>query len=504
MAWLSPAKVELDMKEKDKVIDDEELFTLFKARCQDLQFTVNAEQFERFNRYISKNSYNGKLKLINLGLSENSAKALQEILRTNMKIKRLYLSRNKLHDEGAQILAKAIKNTDCLIHLDISSNEIYVKGFESIFKVLYHNNTIVSLNLASSDRSYRNRLGLKGAQMLSDLLKHSNYIQFLNVSSTGLWNDGVKALIEGIKDNQVIVSLIMKANEMTSVVVPELAEAVLTTSLQYLDISHNNIGNTGMSDFCGIIRSERCALTILKLKDWGFNFIGAIDLYNAVKYNRTIKELYIDKNKLVAHNFSELRLLFWTNNYLKLLSMNECDIGDKGATAIAEGLIRNNVLTHLFLRNNDISDEPGKDVLSVLQYPRKCPIEVMNLANNLLGDQAGRLLMTMLPRLKNPPIKLNLENNLLKTHKYKLLRLFVEKNVNSVQLQHYKEEKRRKRQKLFKDQIFEEKEEMKNDPQEYKDVLHEQVQLRKRKSQQRVEINGINKYFKEQIAKQNL
>jgi len=105
--------------------------------------------------------------------------------------------------------------------------------------------------------------------------------------------------------------------------------------------------------------------------------------------------------------------------------MNEWEIGDKGATAIAEGFIRNNILTHLLLRNNDITDIPGRDILSGLQFPRKCPIEVLNLSNNLLAEESSKILIRMMPNLNNPPKKLNLENNILKTHKYKLLRLFV-------------------------------------------------------------------------------
>jgi Ran GTPase-activating protein (RanGAP) involved in mRNA processing and transport len=429
--------VELDMKEKHKVVTEVELRYLFEARWKDLDFPFNHEQYDRFKRYIQKNSFNGKLKLVNLGLSVNSAKAIHEIFNTNKLIKRVYLGRNKLQDTGAQIIALALQEADNLVHLDISSNLISPLGFKPIFDALY-NNTIVSLDLSSTDRSCRNKLGVKGAEMLRDLLQWSKFIQFLNVSSTALMNNGIQILLEGIRDNDNIVSLIMQANEMTHVVIYDLIQAIISSGLQYLDISHNNIGNNGLIDFCTMFGFERCQIKILKMKNWGFDFIGATTLYKAIKYNRSVKELYIDQNKLSAPNFTDLRLCLWTNNSLKLLSMNSWKIGDKGAYAIGEGFMRNNTLTHLYLINNNIPDEAGKEIIWGLQYPRRCPIEVLDLSWNLIGDEAGKLLVRIYPKLDHPPKKLNLDHNLLKTHKYKLLKLFVNSKIKSVHVQRIK------------------------------------------------------------------
>jgi len=129
-----------------------------------------------------------------------------------------------------------------------------------------------------------------------------------------------------------------------------------------------------------MLGSERSSISILKLQDCGFTFIGANTLFKAIKYSRSVKELYVDKNKLSSSNFGDLRLFLWTNNSLKTLSMNSCRIGTKGGYAIAEGFVRNNFLTHLYLTNNYISDEAGKEILSGLQFPRRCPIEVMDLS----------------------------------------------------------------------------------------------------------------------------
>lgn len=230
------------------MVNEDELVHLFTARCQDLSFPVNSEQYERFNRYIQKNSYNGKLKLVNLGLAIDSSKAIYDILSGNTNIKRLYIGQNNLHDEGAKVIAECLNVANNLIHLDISSNNISPLGLEPILNNLYNNNTLVSLNLSSPDRSRRNKLGVRGAEMVRNLLQCSKFIQYINVSSTALLNEGAELILEGIQGNPNIVSLIMKANEMTHVVMKQLTDAVVASGIEYLDISQNNIGNAGMSD----------------------------------------------------------------------------------------------------------------------------------------------------------------------------------------------------------------------------------------------------------------
>ena len=75
------------MKEKNEVLSEEEIITLFKGRWKDLGFSINLDQLDRFRRNIVRNSYNGSLRLTNLGISDNTIKALIEVVHYNSKIK---------------------------------------------------------------------------------------------------------------------------------------------------------------------------------------------------------------------------------------------------------------------------------------------------------------------------------------------------------------------------------------------------------------------------------
>ena len=286
------------------------------------------------------------------------------------KLNKVYLAQNKLLDKGASIVAKMVKECKDIVLLDVSSNGITSVGFSEIFSSLYRNNTIISLNLSSSDRCHRNKLGTKGAKDLSNLLKTSLYLQYLNLSSTGLCNEGAKILFDSLKGNKYLISLIIKSNEMTHAIAENLTVTIIESSLEYLDISHNNLGNSGILKFWSVLQYTKCLLKILKLIECGITSTSAYQLYSAIKYNSSLTAIYLDYNNLSGRNVSELRNLLWTNNRIKVLSLWHWNLGNAGALSIAEGYARNNGLTHLYLRDNHISDLAGKEIINGLSHDK--------------------------------------------------------------------------------------------------------------------------------------
>lgn len=360
---------------------------------------------------------------------------------TTPRLNKVSLAQNKLLDRGASRVAKIIRDCRDIIHLDVSSNGITPIGFSDIFMSLYRNNTIISLNLSSSDRCHRNKLGTKGAKDLADLLKVSWYLQYLNLSSTGLCNEGAKMIFDSLKGNQYLVSLIIKSNEMTHSIADDLTTMIIESSLEYLDISHNNIGNLGILKFWSVLQYTKCLLKILKLVEWGITSVSSYQLYSAVKYNNSLTSIYLDYNNLSGRNVTELRNLLWTNNRLKVLSLCHWSLGEAGSVSIAEGFVRNNSLTHLYLRDNHISDKVGRQIINGLSYDRSVSLEVLDLSYNMLKTQAGEALLELLPRLKNPPSKIWLAYNLLETHKHKILQIFTTQNISSDDFEKYQNEK---------------------------------------------------------------
>lgn len=67
-----------------------------------------------------------------------------------------------------------------------------------------------------------------------------------------------------------MLSLTIKSNEMTHAIADDLSQAVIDSNLEYLDISGNNLGNSGILKFCSVLQYAKCSLRILKIKDLGF------------------------------------------------------------------------------------------------------------------------------------------------------------------------------------------------------------------------------------------
>jgi len=96
-----------------------------------------------------------------------------------------------------------------------------------------------------------------------------------------------------------------------------------------------------------------------------------------------------------------------------------------------------------------------------------------------------------------------LEHNLLKTHKYKLLKLFVRNTITSSRLERIKVEKKRKQKEMFVEQISSEKKKLMIDQLDYKEVVFDINQSQKQKSKQDAEIDVYNRYLQRQIEKEN-
>lgn len=109
----------------------------------------------------------------------------------------------------------------------------------------------------------------------------------------------------------------------------------------------------------------------------------------------------------------------------------------------------------------------------------------------------------MIPNLKNPPKKLNLENNLLKTNKYKLLRLFIShKGEDRKQVEKYLSEKRKKHIKYTGKVIYQEREELKNDPIEFLETQKTIRKMDEKKAQESDQIPSISTYVDEQVNRE--
>jgi Ran GTPase-activating protein (RanGAP) involved in mRNA processing and transport len=116
----------------------------------------------------------------------------------------------------------------------------------------------------------------------------------------------------------------------------------------------------------------------------------------AIALSKTSKILELDLsfNDVGPQNFSLLQRIFKSNIYLELLNLANCGINGEETANLCEGLLLNQSLKYLYLRNNELRDE-GSEAISKLILTNQSMIE-LDLYNCKINESGGNLIGTAL------------------------------------------------------------------------------------------------------------
>ena len=103
----------------------------------------------------------------------------------------LYMGRNGLYDEGAELLSEGLVKTSSLTVLSVWNCNIFTKGAVALANALSKNTSLETLDLRSND------IGDDGAVAFANVLSNDNEtLTFLNVQENTFSPKGIKALQE--------------------------------------------------------------------------------------------------------------------------------------------------------------------------------------------------------------------------------------------------------------------------------------------------------------------
>ena len=112
------------------------------------------------------------------------------------KVSTLNLSRNRLTKYGARSLAPALAINRSLIRLDLSKCHLQEIGVKYICEgALLFNSTLRWLSL------YRNIFGVEGARAIGKALSKNKALEFLDIGHNRIRQTGLKAICDGILEN---------------------------------------------------------------------------------------------------------------------------------------------------------------------------------------------------------------------------------------------------------------------------------------------------------------
>ncbi|XP_059818069.1 NACHT, LRR and PYD domains-containing protein 12-like isoform X3 [Hypanus sabinus] len=231
-----------------------------------------------------------ELRLDGVGLTDSGAEDLTSALSTNPSLMELQLTGNKLGDSGVKLVSAALRNPECKIQtLCLRDVGLTDSGAEDLVSALSINPSLMELDLSN------NELGDTGVKLVSAALRNPECkIQKLVLNYVGLTDSGAEDLASALSTNP---------------------------SLTQLDLSGNNLGDSGVKLMSVALRKPECKIQKLGLKHIGLTDSGAEDLVSALSTNPSLTELNWGLNWLTDRSFPALRRLILNLPSLKWIGL---------------------------------------------------------------------------------------------------------------------------------------------------------------------------------------
>ena len=310
---------------------------------------VNIRILDDYDNIISSYS----VSLSNKKISDDMACLIAFGLYNNKKIQNLDLSCNNITDVGVSAIANCFRNQVLLKRplqiLDISCNNISDNGAMALSECLKNKCTLQELYLSN------NQITTKGAKKIGEAIRVNDTLQKLSISDNALC-DGIVAISDGLKCNRKLLDLNISQCQVSIEGAKVIAEAILVnTTLQKLDISHNNLSDDGVINISECLKSNRTQdldLSVNRITNR-----GAIRIAEAICVNTTLQRLSISHNNISDDGVIVISDSLKKNNSLKECYLSSNRITDKGAEKIAEAIQINTALQKLDVSHNSISDD---------------------------------------------------------------------------------------------------------------------------------------------------
>ena len=279
-----------------------------------------------------------------------------------------------LVEEGDRALASFLQNNPRLemLHPDIT----YLNISKQFFKSLQHTKTIEVLNFNNCSLCREMVSDLASTVKLHTCLKEI-YLCNSNLKSSAI------ILLEALSRISTLKVLDLQSNGLTEEAGDPIQSVIINNSLlERLILDNNSIG-MGVLKIAKALQNIN-SLKVLSLKNNNLCKEISDELAMAIKSNYYLESLTLSSNNLLS---SVIVLESLSNiSTLKVLNMNNNQIGEKGGEALASVIKINTRLQALYCSNNNLKSSVAV-VSEALQ--NISTIELLDLSNNDLPEGFG-------------------------------------------------------------------------------------------------------------------
>lgn len=253
-------------------------------------------------------------------------------------------------------------------------------------------------------------------------------LNILDLKGNALCDQGMFQLCQGLRHNVGLSQLNVSQNGFSAFGVEFLKDALTSNAkngIHVLDISFNTIETHGVTHLSSLLQHENTKLRKLNVEGCGIQGQHALNFFRGIKKCPSLRQLRADKN-----DFSNptLRRAVTTalGNTLQQIFCEYCMLGTAGAINVTKAIEQNKQITVVSLKGNSIEYRAAVP-LKLLLPTRSLHLEVLDLSENLLHDDGGKLIAEGLE--KNESLKkLYMQSNSLEKASGRAFRHAVERN----------------------------------------------------------------------------
>ncbi|XP_058470212.1 NACHT, LRR and PYD domains-containing protein 12-like [Solea solea] len=236
-------------------------------------------------------------------------------------------------------------------------------------------------------------LSERSCEALSSVLSSvSSGLRHVDLSNNDLQDSGVKLLCDGLKSPHCSLETL----SLSGCLVSEEGCSSLTSALnsnpshlRELDLSNNDLQDPGVKLLCDGLKSPHCSLETLSLSGCLVSKEGCSSLTSALNSNPShLRELDLCNNDLQDPGVKLLcDGLRSPHCSLETLRMSGCNLSERSCEALSSVLSSvSSRLRHMDLSNNDLQDQGVKLLCDGLKSPH-CSLETLSLSGCLVSEE---------------------------------------------------------------------------------------------------------------------
>ncbi|KAL2086339.1 hypothetical protein ACEWY4_017398 [Coilia grayii] len=303
----------------------------------------------------------------------------------NCRLQTLRLAGCKLTDESYEVVASALQSLVSLSELDLGDNHMSVRGVQLLHTALSHPNCrLQTLRLSPKSISVDGCVWLASA-----LMSNPSCVKKLHMDSSSAEGSAQKLLLDTFKDPHRKVEAIRLASAKLGDGSCEIVAGVLQSenSLIELDLSDNELGDSGVEIVSKGLTSPHCKLQILRLVGCGVTEeSGGILAFALQSVNSHLRELDLSKNTLGDCGGKLCSEALNPHCKLETLRLAGCKLTEKQCEVVASAVQYMDSLTELDLSDNHMSIT-GLQLLNAWMSHPSCKLQILRLAGCNLTER---------------------------------------------------------------------------------------------------------------------